>query len=254
MSSYPTLTVEAARRAFEEHLAERPIVAMVREVTVQVSGPEFEEAESIDLSNVLWELAHGSEKPGYAFERQAASLVHRHLGLHPIVAGDPGFWRWLTFSGEGDLADLVDWRYPGQETGHARDQYFGFGQMKEGMYAYLWLCAQSVLDLTLEDPYELSRRGDVDVWQSHVVRIDFGSVPQLARAFIRFVFPDEESQFLRREDERARGENTLFNQVEFIFKLVDAFKGLLGGNFVELTFKVEDFFVITLNDGIVIIH
>ena len=125
-------------------------------------------------------------------DRQS-SLVHRHLGLNPIVAGDAGFWRWLTFSGEGELADLVDWRYPGQDSGHAREQYFGLGQMKEGMYAYLWLCAQSVWDPTLEDPYELSRRGDVDVWQSHVVRIDFGSVPQLARAFIRFVFPDEET-------------------------------------------------------------
>ena len=221
VSSYPTLTVEAARRAFEEHLAEQPIGPMVQEATVQISGPEFEEAEAIDLSNVLWELAHECEKPGYAFERQAASLVHRHLGLHPIVAGDAGFWRWLTFAGEGDLADLVDWRYPGQETGHAREQYFGLRQMKGGMYAYLWLCAQSVLDLTLEDPYELSRRGDVDVWQSHVVRIDFGSVPQLARAFIRFVFPDEENQFLRREQYRQLAREVTRRNASMAFELLD---------------------------------
>ena len=221
MSSYPTLSIEAARRAFEENLAEKPIETMVQEATVQVSGPEFDEAESVDLSNVLRELAHGFEKPGYAFERQAASLVHRHLGLHPIVAGDAGFWRWLTFSGEGDLVDLVDWRYPGQEAGHARGQYFGFGQMKEGMYAYLWLCAQSVLDLTLEDPYELSRRGDVDVWQSHVVRIDFGSVPQLARAFIRFVFPDEENQFLRREQYRQLAREVTRRNASMAFELLD---------------------------------
>ena len=221
MSSYPTLSVEAARRAFEGHLAEKPIESMAQESTVQVSGPEFDEAESIDLSNVLWELAHGFEKPGYAFERQAASLVHRHLGLHPIVAGDAGFWRWLTFSGEGNLADLVDWRYPGQETGHAREQYFGFGQTKEGMYAYLWLCAQSVLDFTLGDPYELSRRGDVDVWQSHVVRIDFGSVPQLARAFIRFVFPDEETQFLRREQYRQLAREVTRRNASMAFELLD---------------------------------
>ena len=221
MSSYPTLSVEAARRAFEEHLAEKPIESMVQEATVQVNGPEFEEAEAVDLSNVLWELAHGLGKPGFAFERQAASLVHRHLGLHPIVAGDAGFWRWLTFSGEGDLADLVNWRYPGQETGHAREQYFGFGQMKEGMYAYLWLCAQSVMDHTLEDPYELSRRGDVDVWQSHVVRIDFGSVPQLARAFIRFVFPDEETQFLRREQYRQLAREVTRRNASMAFELLD---------------------------------
>ena len=221
VSSYPTLSVEVTRRAFEEHMAEKPIEPLVQEATVQVSGPGFDVAESVHLSNVLWELAHGFEKPSYAFERQAASLVHRHLGLHPIVAGDAGFWRWLTFSGEGDLADLVDWRYPRQETGHAREQYFGFGQVKEGMYAYLWLCAQSVLDLTLEDPYELSRRGDVDVWQSHVVRIDFGSVPQLARAFIRFVFPDEETQFLRREQYRQLAREVTRRNASMAFELLD---------------------------------
>ena len=89
------------------------------------------------------------------------------------------------------------------------------------MYAYLWLCAQSVLDLTLEDPYELSRRGDVDIWQSHVVRIDFGSVPQLARAFIRFVFPDEESQFLRREQYRQLAREVTRRNASMAFELLD---------------------------------
>lgn len=221
MSSYPTLSIEAARRAFEAYLAEQPIENIVQEAMVQVGGPEFDEAESIDLSNVLWELAHEIENPGYAFERQAASLVHQRLGLHPIIAGDAGFWRWLTFSGEGEFAELVDWRYPGQEAGHAREQYFGFGQMKEGMYAYLWLCAQSVLDPALDDPYELSRRGDVDVWQSHIVRIDFGSVPQLARAFIRFAFPDEGNQFLRREQYRQLARELTRRNASMAFELLD---------------------------------
>ena len=221
MSSYPTLPVEAARRAFDAHVAEQAVEPIVQEATVQVSGAEFDEARSVDLSNVLWELAHGFDKPGHAFERQTASLVHLRLGLHSIVAGDAGFWRWLTFSVDGELAQLVDWRYPGQETGHAREQYFGFGQMKEGMYAYLWLCAQAVFDPTLEDPYELSRRGDVDIWQSHIVRIDFGSVPQLARAFIRFVFPEEEEQFLRREQYRQLAREVTRRNASMAFELLD---------------------------------
>ena len=221
VSSYPTLPVEAARRAFDAHVAEQAVEPIVQEATVQVSGAEFDEARSVDLSNVLWELAHGFDKPGYAFERQAASLVHQRLGLHSIVAGDAEFWRWLTFSVDGELAQLVDWRYPDQDTGHAREQYFGFGQMKEGMYAYLWLCAQAVFDPTLEDPYELSRRGDVDIWQSHIVRIDFGSVPQLARAFIRFVFPEEEEQLLRREQYRQLAREVTRRNASMAFELLD---------------------------------
>lgn len=221
MSSYPTLSVEAARRVFNAYSAEDAIEPIVQENTAQLNGPEFDEAQSVDLSNILWELAHSSEKPGYAFEREAASLVHERLGLHPIVAGDAGFWRWLTFSADGELAELVDWRYPSQDAGHARDQYFGFGQMKEGMYAYLWLCAQAVFDTTLEDPYELSRRGDVDIWQSHIVRIDFGSVPQLARAFIRFVFPDKETQFLRREQYRQLAKEITRRNASMAFELLN---------------------------------
>jgi len=221
VASYPTLSLEAARQAFDEHSAGKPIETMVHEAKVQISGPEFDQADALDLSNLLCELASNLGRPGYAFERKAASLVHRSLGLHPIVAGDAGFWRWLTFCGEGDLAGLIDWRYPGQDTGHAQKQYFGFGQLKEGMYAYLWLCAQSVLDLTLEDPYELSRRGDVDVWQSHIVRIDFGSVPQLARAFIRFIFPDEKTQLLQREQYRQLARELTRRNASMAFELLD---------------------------------
>ncbi len=188
---------------------------------MQASGADFDKARSVALSNVLWELAHELGKPGYSFERQAASLVHQRLELPSIIAGDAGFWRWLTFSLDGDLGQLVDWRYPAQETGHAREQYFGLRQMKAGMYAYLWLCAQAVFDSTLEDPYELSRRGDVDIWQSHIVRIDFGSVPQLARAFIRFVFPEEGEQLLRREQYRELAKEVTRRNASMAFELLD---------------------------------
>ena len=219
--SYPTLPVEVARRAFNAYVADQEVKLIVQEGTAQVAGAEFDEARAIDLSNFLYELAHGLGKPSYAFERQAASIVHQRLDIQPIVAGDAGFWRWLTFSEDGNFAQLVDWRYPNQETGHAREQYFGFGQMKGGMYAYLWLCAQAVFDPTLEDPYELSRLGDVDIWQSHIIRIDFASVPQMARAFIRFVFPEKGGQFLRREQYRQLAREVTRQNASMAFELLN---------------------------------
>ena len=221
MSSYPTLPKEAARRAFNAHVTEQAVEPIVQKATVQVIGAEFDEAKSVDLCNILWELVHELGKPGYLFERLAASLVHQRLELPSIIAGDAGFWRWLTFSVDGALTELVDWRYRNQKTGQTREQYFGFGQMKEGMYAYLWLCAQAVFDPTLEDPYELSRRGDVDIWQSHIVRIDFGSVPQLARAFIRYVFPVGGEQFLHREQYRQLAKEVTRRNASMAFELLD---------------------------------
>ena len=89
------------------------------------------------------------------------------------------------------------------------------------MYGYLWLRADAVYDDTREDPYELTRRGDVDVWQSHIIRVDFGSVPPLSRAFIRFVFPSEGEQALSRTEYRALAPELSHRNASMSFELLD---------------------------------
>ena len=219
--TYPKLAKEAAWGAFNTYKSGDDVGTVVDEATVLKEGGEFDMAASVDLSNLLWELAGNEGKSGYRFEREAATVVHERLQLLPIIAGDPGFWRWLTFTVDGQLAELVDWRYPAQETGHARDQYFGLGQPKAGMYNYLWLCADAVVDQTLFDPYELCRRGDVDIWQSHIVRVDFGSVPQLARAFLRFVYPSDGGQVLSREEYRHLAKEITRRNAAMSFEMLD---------------------------------
>ncbi len=60
------------------------------------------------------------------------------------------------------------------------------------MYGYLWLRANCAFDPGREDdPYEIVKMGNnVDLWLSHVIRVDYGSVPSMARAFIRFSAKD----------------------------------------------------------------
>ena len=219
--TYPIVPIESAATLLDLHLRDELTDSEVAAVTKEVGSVTFDKDTVSSLNEGLWNIANEEESKGNKFERRACALVHETLNLHPIVAGDPGFWRWLTFSNDGYLADLIDWRYGGEEPGVAKSQYFGLGKIKAGMYGYLWLCADAVVDLTREDPYELSYRGDVDVWQSHIIRVDFGSVPNLASAFIEFVFPADRSNPLKRGEWRELAKEITRRNASMSFEILD---------------------------------
>lgn len=223
--TYPTLPVADAQDLFDKYKSGNYSAADLDAAAAQIEGFSFESEAAADLSSLLWEVAEQVEKGktgwGNRFERRAASVVHERLHLPPRVAGDPGFWRWLTFAADGELAELVDWRYGDEMSGSAPEHYFGFGKIKQGLCGYLWLCADAVHDLTLEDPYELTHLGDVDVWQSHIIRIDFGSVPSLARAFMRVSFPSENEQTLKRDEYRELAKELTRRNASTSFELLD---------------------------------
>ena len=104
-------------------------------------------------------------------------------------SGDGDFWRWLTFTQAGFGAELVDSRYGGRGDGLAiaRPVYYGLRRMKKGMFAKLWMCADAMYVPDAEDPYDGIDYADVDLWDSHVIDIDYGSVAAVARAFVKFV-------------------------------------------------------------------
>jgi hypothetical protein len=153
---------------------------------------EFERPLENDLYSAISEQVHLYEKReiGYGgrFDSELSIVVHETLKLDPIIAGDAGFWRWLSFS--EDLHEFVTLRYSQINANRlepARKYYYGLGSIHESMYAYLWLRANCVFDDNRQDPYEVARMGkNVDLWLSHIIRVDYGSVPEMARAFIRF--------------------------------------------------------------------
>jgi hypothetical protein len=214
--TYPTLSREAARKAFEAHVSEQPVEEIIATETVLSESGNFDASGAIDLSNALWDLVDVEPKGGFKYERLAAPEIHQRLALHPIVAGDSGFWRWLSFSAQGALAELIDWRYPSK-----REVYYGLGQPKKGMLNYLWLRADSVFDDTREDQYEVVRRGDVDIWQSHIVRVDFGSVRQMARSFIEYVHPSEDKQTLEQIEYRALAKELTRRNASMSYELLE---------------------------------
>lgn len=224
--SYPTLTVESAVEILGMLAEERPWNDELTAATVEVEGPTIDEERMRGALDLLYDVVDSlgdDRSSGFfaRFEGLAAAGIHQQLGLPARVAGNPGFWRWLTFSHDGDYASLVNWRYgSGDPPRDARARYF-IGHVKESMYGYLWLRANAVFNPGCEDPYELCGRGDVDIWQSHVVRVDFGSVPAMARAFVRTVHPEPEVQKLSRDEYRALAIELTRRNSSMLFELFD---------------------------------
>lgn len=222
--TYPSISSEDASRVFELVRKDELDDSVLQELVVEKEGGDVNRELVVDLSDVLLSTAQNvGRKRGFQaeFDRIVAAEIHSRLSLSPIVAGDPGFWRWLTFSNDGDFASLVGWRYGPSKEQIARASYFALGRIKESMYGYLWLRADAVYDIALDDPYEFCRYGDVDIWQSHIVRVDFGSVPCMARSFIRFVHPELGTQRLSRDEYRALASELTRRNASILFELFD---------------------------------
>ncbi len=169
---------------------------------VRKQGDDFDEATAIDCLNRCAELvvmAKDEDWSRSAFDGRCAPIVHATLRLSPWIAGDADFWCWLTFAESGFGAEIVDWRYGRPSEGDpspARPVYYGLESMKKGMFAKLWMCANAMHVASAENPYDGIEYADVDLWDSHIIDVDYGSVPAMARAFVRLV----------RDEELPRGE------------------------------------------------
>ena len=193
--SYPALPLDTARRIDAER-RDHPSAPSpdVEHVTVCRPGADFEVVGAVDCLNQCWDLVAGAcdKSATHAeFDSQCAPLLHAALQLPIRVAGDADFWRWLTFANGGCGAEIVDWRYGGgprnSESGIARPVYYGLESMKKGMFAKLWICAELMYSEDSSKPYDGIEYADVDLWDSHVIDVDYASVPTMARAFVRVV-------------------------------------------------------------------
>ena len=195
--SYPCLGIEAAKAAYEAR-AEGRSQPRDSEATVHKPGADFDESRGIDCLNQCCDLALTARQDDWSpaeFDGQCAPLLHRTLALPSIVAGDADFWRWLTFSQGGHGAEVVDLRYGGgrgkpswsSPDGPARPVYYGLEDLKKGMFAKLWICANVMYIEDAADRYDGIDYPDVDLWDSHVIDVNFGSSAVMARAFVKVV-------------------------------------------------------------------
>ena len=187
--AYPVLSLEEAQRIDKIRREGGAMLDLAAEETWK-PGPDFKAATASDCLEQCCDVLNfiQNEKSSMAeFDSRCAPILHRVLRLPPRIAGDGDFWRWLTFAQGGFGAELVDWRYRGRGDGVPRPVYYGLQRMKKGMFAKLWMCADAMFVPGAEDPYDGIGYADVDLWDSHVIDIDYGSVAAVARAFVKFV-------------------------------------------------------------------
>lgn len=143
----------------------------------------------------------GCKVDAFNFDRLACSMLHRKLQLPPSVAASAGFWRWLAVE---KLADVIEVRHGGRKGKEANLANYGIdkhdiGQCRLGI---LWLRADMLYDpdAELQNAYHLAERFlHTDFIESGIIRVRYGWCRNLARALVRFQYPDPTTKktFLR---------------------------------------------------------
>ena len=196
--SYPGLSLDAACEIDRLRRDGKKTELNIESNTVWKTGFQIDESVVTDCLTRCSDLAEQAmeERTSAAvFDGQCASVLHATLQLPVPEAGDPDFWRWFTFTQGHWGAELVDWRYGGghgrsslgDSPGVAREVYYGLGTMKKGMFAKLWRCAHLMYTEQAASPYDGIEYADVDLWDSHITDVDYGSVASMAQAFVKVV-------------------------------------------------------------------
>lgn len=198
--TYKTLPLAGAEKLFKWHQEQDVSRFYSSEASNLFSASESSQVTADDaahelLSELLEMVANNSalEIGSWKgrFDAEAAAKIHSTLQLTADVAGDPDYWRWLTFSNDGLGLQIVDYRYGDGSPGSAKRSHYALEDLADGTLAKLWLRANSVYLGKVGDYDLLGDLQDIDFWESHVLKIDFGRVPQLTRAFVQFVINNE---------------------------------------------------------------
>lgn len=184
--SYPILKREKADDLFVR-LSQGQKTAVIAEEQIVGDGPDV--LDGVDLQGLhrelknLWSRCKGSNKSAI-FEAEGSAIVHSAMPHLPAyVATDPEFWMWLTFIPcDGKFADLVVQRF-GKA---AKSVNFSLGPLPESLYFRLWWRGSRGSD----NNYDIAKRGDIDLWRSHIIRIESPMSDMMLKAFIKTIMPE----------------------------------------------------------------
>ena len=179
----------------------------------------------------LWEKITGQSKAAQ-FEAAAAPIIHQFLKLPEEIAGNRDFWTWFTLvAAQGDFVRVVERRFQGGLM--SDDPNFGIVthvNLYEGLFARLWWRGHRFYDETADEPYDTARRGYMDLWRSHILRINWGASKTMAKALIEFLYPEKNqisgpnTDYIRKLASLACAENSV---TAFELLTVDECKNVL---------------------------
>ena len=161
-------------------------------------------------ANVLRNLHEQSRGRGDwgTFDGEAAAGFHSMVAPLPAsIEGNPGFWRWVALR----LFNVIEWRHARPEGAYPGN--YGLGSRTSNYPMRLWFRAALSYDDKAADPYELTRRGSVDFWESGIIRPRYSSCRALVRAFVRYQYP-ESSDGVRLHSTHPDGVRLLYKKLK----------------------------------------
>jgi hypothetical protein len=184
--SYPILQREKANDLYVR-LGKGQRTASIAEEQIIGGGPYV--LDGVDLQalhrdlKTLWSRCKGSNKSAI-FEAEGSAIVHSAMpNLPAYVATDAEFWMWLTFVPcDGKFAELVVQRF----GKGAKSVNFSLGPLPESLYFRLWWRGSRGRD----DNYDIAKRGDIDLWRSHIIRIESPMSDMMLKAFVKTIMPE----------------------------------------------------------------
>jgi hypothetical protein len=139
-----------------------------------------------DVKDEYPEQLRPRDPKGGEFEIAAGEVFRKALDLPPEVAGDRNFWRYVAVV---HMFDLITWRHPPDKGDFTALSNFGIGGAWENLAARMWYRFEVARNSAAEDPYELCRLGDQEIWRSHILRIRLGASRHIVRTFLEYQYP-----------------------------------------------------------------
>jgi len=197
---YPTITITHAREAMRTW----PLGEASADVEIKWIGlGESVEGQLDLLLNSLTDLTLQIGEGHANFDSLARPIVHESLSeIDQEVLLVPDFWRYLS---SVKFAQIVAYRHgePSPELVYSKNklpgQWRNYGayesRVSESLIHRLYVGASLAFDqANSQDPYHLCRIEDVDVWQSHIIRVLTGENPSYVRALLSW-FRDRETWY-----------------------------------------------------------
>lgn len=208
---FPTLTTGQAAQRLEELRADPTFPCHVRRDPDAIEN-EYARRLALACDNLRGSLRHLG--PAQHFDRRAARIIHEYAPTLPtLMQGDPGFWRWFSIE---HGSDVVEHRYGGSTQ--AGRSHYGVGSTPwDCLFMRLWFRADISFDPDEPDPYRRSELGDVDFWESGILRNRYSSARNLVKAFVDYAY-DDPADPTRDRWQRATGDLNRNNAIRIIYK------------------------------------
>ena len=190
-----TLDSESAKQIIEQRRAGKDAKVITSQLGETGSGDWWDESRATDVSDtleaIMQELKGDSprinQRTQQIFDSKACEPVHKGLALDPDLISNDGFWRWIAVD---KFYKVIEARMNTSQN----DKNFGIDGISDHRIAILWYRADLFLDPKADDPYHLAKMHlRTDFVESGIARVRYGWSRNLARAFVRFQYPNPES-------------------------------------------------------------